>query len=74
MIILFGIHVYVMLEFCRVVTLLAVVFQMKSIGYKSSDSSLFLETDRQKPSLREGDVLIKVGLLYLNRVLENLTN
>lgn len=56
-------ELFSMLEICRVITLVAVVFQMKSIGYNSSDSSLFLQTDRQKPSLREGDVLIKVGII-----------
>lgn len=47
---------------CSAVTFFLLIFQMKSIRYNSSDSSLYLQTDTERPTLREGDVLIKVSL------------
>ncbi len=54
-----------MMLVCKAVTLFAVVFQMRRIGYNSSDSSLHLQTDTERPSLIEGDVLIKVHMIQL---------
>ncbi|XP_064392208.1 quinone oxidoreductase PIG3-like [Halichondria panicea] len=53
---------------CKAVTFFAVIFQMRSIGYNSFDSSLHLQTDTEKPSLKEGDVLIKVEAAGVNRL------